>query len=69
MIKPKSLENSKSAFVCCTDELRGWVCNNIPKSKNCVSTSPYGSSDLTMGSNVYRLNDCAITILDHMVGA
>ena len=48
----KSLENSKSAFVCCSDELRGWVCNNSPKSKNCVSTS-YSSSDLTMGSNVY----------------
>ena len=40
----KSLLNSKLAFVCCSDEQRGWVCNNIPKSKNCVSTSPYGSS-------------------------
>ena len=53
-VKPKSLENSKSAFVCCSDELRGWVCNNSPKSKNCVSTSPYSSSDSTMGSNVYN---------------
>ena len=51
---PKSLENSKSAFVCCSDELRGWVCNNSPKSKNCVSTSQYSSSDSTTGSNVYR---------------
>ena len=52
-ITPMSLENSKSAFVCCSDELRGWVCNNSSKSKNCVSTSPYSSSDSTMGSNVY----------------
>jgi len=55
-VDSKSLENSKSAFVCCSDELRGWVCNNSPKSKNCVSTSQYSSSDLTMGSNVYIFN-------------
>ena len=34
--------------------IEGLVCNNSPKSKNCVSTSPYGSSDLTMGSIVYN---------------
>ena len=38
---PKWLENSKWALVCCSDEWRGWVCNNIPESKNCVSTSPH----------------------------
>ena len=30
---PKSLENSKSALVCCSDELRGWVCNDTQRVK------------------------------------
>ena len=30
---PKSLENSKSALVCYSDELRGWVCNDTQRVK------------------------------------
>ena len=37
----KSLENSKSALVCCSDELRGWVSSNSPNSESCTSTSPF----------------------------
>ena len=37
--KPKSLENSKSALVCCSDEWRGWVSNNSTNGESCTSTS------------------------------
>ena len=43
----KSLENSKSALVCCSDELRGWVSNNSPKGESCTSTSQCNPLDLT----------------------
>ena len=47
MKTPKSLENSKSALVCCSDELRGWVSNNSPNSESCTSTSPFHPLELT----------------------
>ena len=43
----KSLENSKSALVCCSDELRGWVSNNSPNSESCTSTYPCHPLELT----------------------
>ena len=46
-LKPKSLENSRSAFVCCSDELRDWVSNNSPNSESCTSTSPLHLLELT----------------------
>ena len=39
-INAKSLEKSKSALVCCSDEWRVWVSNNSPYSESCKSTSP-----------------------------
>ena len=40
-IYPKSLENSKLALVCCSDEWRGWVSSDSPNSESCTSTSPF----------------------------
>ena len=44
---PKSLENSKLALVCCSDELRGWVSSNRSNSASCTATSPYRPLELT----------------------
>ena len=44
---PKSLENSKLALVCCSDELRGWVSSNRSNSESCTATSPYRPLELT----------------------
>ena len=46
-ICPKSLENSKLALVCYSDELRGWVSSNKPNSESCTATSPYHPLELT----------------------
>ena len=43
----KSLENSKLALVCCSDELRGWVSSNRLNSESCTATSPYHPLELT----------------------
>ena len=43
----KSLENSKLALVCCSDELSGWVSSNRLNSESCTATSPYHPLELT----------------------
>ena len=52
----KSLENSKSALVCCSDEWRGLVSNNSPSSESYTSTSPCNPLDLTENFQVTVLS-------------
>ena len=40
-VAPKSLENSKLALVCCSDEWSGWVSSNSPNNESYTSTSPF----------------------------
>ena len=47
MTEPKSLENSKLALVCCSDEWRGWMSSYRQNSESCTATSPYHALELT----------------------
>ena len=49
--KPKLLENSKLALVCCSDEWRGWVRSNSPNIESCTSTSPFLRVNWEFSSN------------------
>ena len=48
--------------MCCSDEFRGWVSNNSPKSESCTSTSPCNPLELTGNFLVTVTNPGAVII-------